>query len=106
VRMAGYPSLFLSWVPRQKKDDGTGDDTLQFEDLRDPSALFIGAGITYFGCFSLGLGYTFGEGVARPFLSMNIGKLIKFIWNINRSSPALWDSYIEKERKRDQAAKN
>ena len=102
VIMAGYPSVFASWVPRSRQ---TEDNETEYE-LKDPSAVFMGAGITYFGCLSLGLGYTFGDGVARPFLSLNIGKLIKFIWNINRSSPALWDSYIEKERKRDAAAKN
>ncbi len=105
VRMAGYPALFLSWVPRA---DQAAQELAAAQGLKanETGAIFVGAGVTYFGSLSLGIAYTFGEDALRPFVSLNIGKLVNFVWNISRSSPALWDSYIEKERKRDRGAKN
>ena len=53
VRMAGYPALFLSWVPRA---DQAAQELAAAQGLKanETGAIFVGAGVTYFGSLSLG----------------------------------------------------
>ena len=92
ILLSGHPTLFLGLLNRKLQLDG--------EQPKRQSDLFVGAGVTFLDFLFLGWGANVIQQphTTTPFVGLHIGKAIKFVRQLNRSSPQKWDDYLENER--------
>jgi hypothetical protein len=89
--LASSPTLFIGVMSRKLEQPAR----TQFD-------AFVGAGLTYFNFLFVAWGANVFQ---RPhssnlFVGVHVGKAVRFIQDLDRTSPQKWDDYLEAERRK------
>ncbi|MEM6733551.1 MAG: hypothetical protein AAF658_18470, partial [Myxococcota bacterium] len=91
-----HPTVFLGLMVRDLEQPG------RVPEDREQADIFGGVGITLFDFLFVGWGGNLinGPRFSQPFVGVHVRNIVQYVAELNRSSPAEWDEYMDREKSR------